>query len=128
MMSRCASASAGVVTSRVGPVASVRRTSPTTCDGCALEMKSLRMPTSGSPRSWKPHAERTSKRHAAKSLDNDVHQSPRNDDDFLRLLSAGELLHRLVRHRGFLDLRAARLGGPMEVAPPPSAQLGHQLA
>src|SRR5438094_9962982 len=106
---KCASASAAFVTSRVGPVASVRRISASTVEGPTAEMKSLRMPTSGSPRSWKPHAARKNAKSSA-ALDNNVHQPAGHHNHFLGLLAGGELHHRLVRHRRRGDLIAARGG------------------
>src|SRR2546430_2385538 len=132
---RCASASAAFVTSRVGPVASVRRMSASTVEGPTAEMKSLRMPTSGSPRSWKPQLVNSIVKSSVRydfwrsdsvtqksyltllfALDNNVHQPAGHHDHFLRLLAGGELHHRLVRRRRLGDLLAARGGRDVEVA------------
>src|SRR6185312_12062099 len=90
-MVRLASASFGFATMCVGPVARMRRTSPTTVEGTFDDTKIVRSPTPGSPRSSKPQEARASARAAKRSaLDNDVHQPAGHDDDLLRLLPAGE--------------------------------------
>src|ERR1700682_2002324 len=129
-MCRCASASAAVCTSRVGPVASVRRMSACTTEGPTAEMKSFLMPTAGSPRSWKPQEARKNAIPAkarGMTLDNDIHQTPGHDDNFLRLLPRRELHHRLVGHRGRGDLIAARGGGNVQVSTQLAVHLDHEL-
>src|SRR5687768_4797401 len=140
-MRRCVAASAGVATTR-GPPAMVRRMSVATAEGTLVEMKSDLSPIAGSPRSWKPHADRRSAiviaarpgRRAwfpvvtgTTGLHNDVHQSTRHDHHLLRRLPVDELLHGLVAERGGLDRLAARRGGHADVAAQLAVHLDHQL-
>src|ERR1700687_6400901 len=92
------------------------------------------MPKAGSARSSKPHAItpahkagaihlRDAWAGAARRSNNDIHQPPGDHDDFLRLLSGGELLYRLVRDRGAFDLLAA----PARRPPPMGSQLARDL-
>src|SRR5471032_3375559 len=111
-MCRCAWDSSAVATMRVGPVASARLMSACTAEGPTDEMKIFLMPTSGAPRSWKPHAPRSVAiaKSEASRLNNDIHQSSGHDDHLLRRLPRGELDHRLVGHRRRGDLVAAPRG------------------
>src|SRR5258705_657591 len=104
------------------------------------------MPTSGSPRSWKPQVTgpksiraamkmramivepRSSRRRpgpndwtpasagVTRRLNNDVHQSPGNHDDLLRRLPVHELLHRLILERQRLDALSRGRGRHADVA------------
>src|SRR5258707_977042 len=108
-MRRCASASPGMGTTRVGPVESVRRISAATCEAPTCETDIVLMPTAGSPRSWKPQAARNNVIPVAAgiqagTLDNDVHQASGHHHHLLRLLSVEEPDNGLVRQRGRLDL------------------------
>src|ERR1700687_5012105 len=97
------------------------------------------MPKAGSVRSSKPHA--ISPAHkagaihlrdawagAARRSNNDIHQPPGDHDDFLRLLSGGELLYRLVRDRGAFDLLAARARRHLQMGSLLYAYLKYQRA
>src|ERR1700687_4381979 len=96
------------------------------------------MPKAGSVRSSKPHA--ISPAHkagaihlrdawagAARRSNNDIHQPPGDHADFLRLLSGGELLCRLVRDRGAFDLLAARARRHLQMASQLAVDLNHEL-
>src|SRR3982750_343384 len=113
-MRRCASPSAALLTTCVGPEDNGRRISWATPPPGT---KSVLRPTAGSPRSWKPQPAsnivipmKMGMQPARRSLHNDVHQLSGHHADLLRLLPVHELLHRLVGERETLDLVAARVG------------------
>src|SRR5476649_244490 len=128
-MCRCAWDSAAVATTRVGPVASARLMSACTWEGPTDEMKILLMPTSGSPRSWKPHPPRSAaiaKRDANRS-NNDVHQPSGDHDHLLYLLARDEFHDSLVPQGGLLDFFAARRSAHRDVPAQLAVHLHHEL-
>src|SRR5258706_14293976 len=86
------------------------------------------MPTSGSPRSWNPQLARAMATAVnATALNDDIDEAAGNDHHPLRLLAAGEFLHRLGRHRRRGDLLAARRGRNVQVAAQLAVHLDYEL-